>query len=312
MTMTSTPPTPPPPKRRVRSEAQLNQKRLTDRIKHKENRHENKQRLEKMESDLASMHSKLDSLALQLQSLPLALTAPTTTPPVLGHSRTISHAAYGHISQHFPANVNLPPPDQAYTHTQPPSNIVTKIWGYTPTQHGSSRDLDCRCGLRHPDNFSCLENCNVTALYRSHMGAVAGPTSPFPRNPSLPSMMLYQSDENILTFFITGFLQQCRARSIEQLLGFYLLGYRYMRVSGTSLALPPSPEPIRRTHTQVSVANESQCKHDSRHSHVDLTDRGSKDTCSFCGCRFSCVASVERLHLHEWRHEPAAIDSILF
>lgn len=239
-TMTET-----PPKRRVRNEAQLNQKRLVDRIKHKENRQENKQRLEKIETSIAGIESKLDSLALVLQSLPRTLTAPTSIPPALppapDQSQAVVPASYDPFCQPFHANAHLPSSGQGHAHSQSPPNMITKIWGYTPPpQPGSSRMLDCRCGSLHPDHFECLEACNVTALYRSHVEVVPPVSaSPFPRNPSLPSMMLHRSDENILTFFITGFLQQRKAQSIEQLLGFYLLGYRYMRVSGT----PTIPEP---------------------------------------------------------------------
>jgi hypothetical protein len=235
MTPTSTPATPPPaPKRRVRTEAQLNQKRLADRIKHKENRHEGKQRLERMESSISGIQSKLDDLALQLQSLPRALTAPVSSPPVLDPGQEALHTAYSPGDPpKFSSNASLPWSGLAPTPSRPTANNATKIWGYVPSEPGPTRLLDCRCGLQHPDHFNCLESCNVTALYRGHVGDTVGSTSPFPRNPSLPSMMLHQGDENMLTFFITGCLQQCRTKSIEQLLGFYLLGYRYMRVSGT-------------------------------------------------------------------------------
>lgn len=224
------PPPAPPPKRRARTEAQLNQKRLTDRIKHKENRQENKQRLERLEVDIASIKTTLESLALHLQNVPRALTTPTAVlplhnPPPVSINPLWTHQPYSHTAL---------PPTQLWSST----NNATRIWGYAPSQTGSSRILDCRCGSQHPDQFDCLEQCNVTALYRGHVPSLspdrpvsAAPTSPFPRNPSLPSMMLHQVDENILTFFITGFLQQCKTKSIEQLLGFYLLGYRYMRVS---------------------------------------------------------------------------------
>lgn len=239
-------PNPPQPKPRVRSDAQLNRKRLTDRIKQKENRNENKQRLEKIESSIVSIQDRLESLVVQLQNnTPLALSVPTASihsPQVVSdQSLPALHSTYGsHTPQPLLANSSSLPWSGQGHHTPPQAppdtgTGITKIWGYTPSQHRpSSRILNCRCGLQHPDHFDCLETCNVTTLYRRHLG-VAGTesASPFPRNPSLACMMLHQGDESILTFFITGYLQQCRTKSIEQLLAFYFLAYRYMRVSGT-------------------------------------------------------------------------------
>ncbi|KAJ4301984.1 hypothetical protein N0V88_002115 [Collariella sp. IMI 366227] len=60
---------PPPAKqKRVRTTSQLEQKRLTDRVKQRENRNENKNRLDKMERDIADIKSTLQSLAVHLQS----------------------------------------------------------------------------------------------------------------------------------------------------------------------------------------------------------------------------------------------------
>ena len=57
-------------KRRVRTEAQMSQKRLADRVKHRENRQEHKLRMERMESDIAQIRKNLDTVSAQLRTLP--------------------------------------------------------------------------------------------------------------------------------------------------------------------------------------------------------------------------------------------------
>ncbi|KAK3897561.1 hypothetical protein C8A05DRAFT_38886 [Staphylotrichum tortipilum] len=166
----STPSTPPAKRKRVRTASQLEQKRLADRIKHRENRHENKNRLDKMESDIAEIKFTLQALVTHLQA-------------------------------------RVPKP----------------------------KLLNCQCGSQHLDRFDCVDQCNITTFYQHQIATfpttITRSLTPgiLPRNPSLPSMMLHTMDENIATFLITGFLRQYRNKGIEQLLSFYLLGYRYMR-----------------------------------------------------------------------------------
>jgi prolipoprotein diacylglyceryltransferase len=98
--------------------------------------------------------------------------------------------------------------------------------------------INCRCGSQHLDRFDSLDQCNVTTFYQHQIAFPTTQSSPeiLPRTPSLPSMMLHTMDENIVTFLITGFLRQYKFKGIEQLLSFYLLGYRCMRVSKVFLS----------------------------------------------------------------------------
>lgn len=237
---------PPPAKRkRVRTASQLEQKRLTDRVKHRENRLENKNRLEKIEGDIADIKATLQGLAVHLQAhasppQPSVITSPDLQQLLsLEPSAKPAHGSFfdeptsiiPYVDTHlWPANKMLTPlpPSSAWGCGHPTPEVWTRISAIQP------KVVDCQCGSQHLDRFDTLDQCNMTTLYQRQ---IAFPTTTshariFPRTPSLPSMMLHSMDENIATFLITGFLRQYRNKGIEQLLSFYLLGYRHMRVSG--------------------------------------------------------------------------------
>ncbi|SPO03124.1 uncharacterized protein DNG_05806 [Cephalotrichum gorgonifer] len=266
---------PPPAKRkRVRSATQIEQKRLTDRLKHRENRHENKQRLERMESDIADIKDSLQNLALTLQSQFSALGAqapsipypachealalkPTlpSSPGGMGYS-SASTTSY-HPEVHFGSREEAFALQSSWPQASwPPSpHHATSLW--TRISVVESQLIDCPCGSRHLDRFDSVDQCNVTALYQRQIGfpTTQGTLGILPRNPSVPSMMLHGMDENIATFLITGFLRQYRHKSIEQLLSFYLLGYRYMRwqMSPCDETLQDVPLWQLPTETQIST-----------------------------------------------------------
>jgi hypothetical protein len=237
----------PAKRKRVRTESQLDQKRLTDRIKHRENRQDSKRRLERMERDIAEIKAAVGALTLRSQPTTVhqsvsqvSSTLPPSPPPPLAPTSFMfaNGIAHGMASASYSAHSNffssLPQPPQpgASVLTSPPTPI-TRLWPTTvASEPGPTKLVNCRCGSQHLDRFDSLEQCNVAALYTlqlamPHMQAAPGP---LPRTPSLPSMLLLRTpEENVATLLITGFLQQYKSKSIEQLLGSYLLGYRYMR-----------------------------------------------------------------------------------
>ena len=233
---------PPAKRKRVRTESQLNQKRLADRLKHRENRQENKTRLEKIENDIADIKSALQSLTLHLQT-PSHTLPPPETPHPSCQDLTLEpplRSDYGALfGPSTSATPSLPPtthfgpghgPGHHVPWSVPPSRHTTVSWGRVRVE---SKLLDCQCGSPHFDQFDCIDQCTITTFYQHQIAfpAMRGPAGFLPRNPSLPAMMLHDMDENVATFLITGFLRQYKNKGIEQLLSFYLLGYRYMRVS---------------------------------------------------------------------------------
>lgn len=233
----------PPSKRtRVRTESQLNQKRLADRLKHRENRQENKNRLDKMESDISDIKSALQGLALHLQApgparAPTEIAGPDRRELALEPSpRSSHHAFHDHSASATPSF--LPGSDigldghtlfgQQVSWAAPPPTHTTMSW-----RRIESRVINCPCGSPHFDQFDCIDQCTITTFYQHQVAfpTMMGPAGRLPRNPSLPAMMLHNMEESVATFLITGFLRQYRNNGVEQLMSFYLLGYRYMRVS---------------------------------------------------------------------------------
>jgi hypothetical protein len=224
---------------RIRSERQLHQKRVADRVKKGENRLQHKHRLERIEADIIDIKHSLQNLALHLQKLPQALTpicatptAPpksvvnplldlgpmpiTITPPTL-HQKSS-------FSIHLANTSNMCP-------VQASSCLTTSAQGQGAYE--ATKLINCRCGSEHFDRFDSLDTCNVTILYQGQITLSSNPNAigGIPRNPSVPAMLLHSMEENIITFLITGFLRQYKVKTMAQLMGFYLLGYRYMRVS---------------------------------------------------------------------------------
>lgn len=195
--MSSSPsPKPPSKGQRVRTESQLNKKRLADRNKHRENRQEQKSRLASIESDIADIKSALQKL--------------TVIPRIEAPTATLADTNGWDIS-----------------HTTPSSLQATMLCPHVPAT--DSRVVSCQCGFQHLDRFDMLDICSMTILYQRQTTSPWGSIA-IARNPSLPSAMLHSTDENLATFLITSCLRQYKLKSIELLLGLYLIGYRYMRV----------------------------------------------------------------------------------
>lgn len=244
---------PPAKRKRVRTETQMNQKRLADRIKHRENRQENRTRMDKIENDISDIKSALQGLTLHLQA-PTAALAPPALPHTHRQDFALAASPRSNRGTSFETSLSptqhfLPVPQVASGHAfgqQAP-------WSLTPSTHTTmswrrieSKLLNCQCGSPHYDQFDCIDQCTITTFYQHQISfpVMRGPAGFLPRNPSLPAMMLHDMEENVATFLITGFLRQYRNKGIAQLLAFYMLGYRYMRVSRT---LP------RASHVRVAI-----------------------------------------------------------
>lgn len=249
---------PPAKRKRVRTETQMEQKRLADRIKHRENRHENKTRLDNIENDISDIKSALQSLTLHLQAPTPALPPPafphTTRQELsLAPSPRSNRGAFFETSM-SPTQPVLSMPHIAAGHVpnqQAPWSLVSLTHAGMSRRRIDPKLLNCQCGSPHYDRFDCIDRCTITSFYQHQITfpAMRGPAGFLPRNPSLPAMMLHDMEENVATFLITGFLRQYRNKGIAQLLSFYLLGYRYMRVSRNATA--------RVSHMRVAIRSTS-------------------------------------------------------
>lgn len=290
----STMSSPPDKRKRVRSESQLNQKRLTDRVRHRENRQENKLRLDKMENDISDIKAAVQSLTLHLQTpepvlAPPALAGPGHRELALELSPRPSHGVF------FDPSASSTPPFIPAAHLGSGDHALfgqQASWPVAPSTHTTlswrriePKMINCRCGSPHLDQFDCIDQCTITTFYQHQVAfpAAQGPAGRLPRNPSLPAMMLHNMGENVATFLITGFLRQYRNKGMEQLLSFYLIGYRYMRVSQGLIAVPLCAGTHKRGSENVhvadfyaSVAIEPQRRHDPGRPPVATTHRDPK------------------------------------
>lgn len=232
-----------PAKKRVRSEAQLVQKRAVDRVKHKQNRQEEKRRVERIETDIAQIKQALQDIATQLCVQPPASAVQTTTQGGTDDQMLVAAddlrawqlTSLG--SQSTGGLFTLPEELQRQVSglgapSLPQSVPEARSWVH-PVQLPVPRIVNCRCGLRHSDQFNSLDNCNITTLYQGHIATAQDLNLgiSLPRNPSLAAMMLHSQDENPAVNFITPFLRDCKGgKNVETLLGSYFIGYRLMRV----------------------------------------------------------------------------------
>ncbi|KAF5012863.1 hypothetical protein FDECE_1153 [Fusarium decemcellulare] len=230
--MSSSPVSGAPSKRRIRTEAQMSQKRLSDRIKHKENRQEHKQRMERMEADIAQIRKNLDDVSAQLRTLPQlgadlvaaqqrSLQRSSAVNLVPGPSPTSpGEAAFGLINN----NINTPafpvarplaplgrPGPACPEHEMPPTAAEASLSTLFPTPP----PVDCRFAI----------------LYETHAAFPQDPlhARSLPRNPTLPQLTLHSYGDNAVTCFLTTFLKGFEMKSVETLFGIYFFAYRLMR-----------------------------------------------------------------------------------
>ncbi|KAM0346660.1 hypothetical protein ACHAPU_005372 [Fusarium lateritium] len=235
-------------KRRVRTEAQMSQKRLADRVKHRENRQEHKIRMERMEADIAQIRKNLDTVSAQLRTLPVLgpdVLASQQKPPQRpsvnvfgGLSSTTPGEAYemDTSTPDFPATRSAttstatatgrapPRPEHEIPYTEVPASLMSSLFP-TPSH------VDCRCGVQHHSQSDCLEYRSFAILYETHAAFPQDPlhARSLPRNPSLPNMTLHSYGDNAVTCFLTSFLKGFEMASVETLFGVYFFAYRLMR-----------------------------------------------------------------------------------
>ncbi|KAF4493546.1 Beta-1,4-mannosyl-glyco 4-beta-N-acetylglucosaminyltransferase [Fusarium agapanthi] len=219
-------------KRRVRTEAQMSQKRLADRVKHRENRQEHKQRMERMEADIAQIRKNLDTVSAQLRTLPqlsadlVALQQRSSQKPP-GEAYEMDTSV---DTPDFPAGRRAAPagaPCSADHHDIPPAEVPEVVSSLFP----APSHVDCRCGVQHHSQADCLEYRSFAILYETHSTFPKDPlhARSLPRNPELPNMTLHSYGDNAVTCFLTSFLKGFEMASVETLFGVYFFAYRLMR-----------------------------------------------------------------------------------
>ncbi|CEF88006.1 hypothetical protein FGSG_04939 [Fusarium graminearum PH-1] len=238
-------------KRRVRTEAQMSQKRLADRVKHRENRQEHKLRMERMEADIAQIRRNLDTVSAQLRTLPQIgadLMASQQQqqqqqqqqrPPQRQTTNFPSHPPGESYEMDTSTNVNETPdfparsasngpgrasPRPEHDMPMPPPEVMSSL--FPAPSH-----VDCRCGVQHHSQADCLEYRSFAILYETHAAFPQDPlhARSLPKNPALPNMTLHSYGDNAVTCFLTSFLKGFEMASVETLFGVYFFAYRLMR-----------------------------------------------------------------------------------
>ncbi|XEV05134.1 hypothetical protein FSHL1_010421 [Fusarium sambucinum] len=237
-------------KRRVRTEAQMSQKRLADRVKHRENRQEHKLRMERMEADIAQIRRNLDTVSAQLRTLPQIgadLMAsqqqqqqqqqqrpqrqnsnfpghPPGEPYEMDTSTTRANETPGFPARSAPNGPGRVSPRPDRDMPMPPAEVMSSL--FPAPSH-----VDCRCGVQHHSQADCLEYRSFAILYETHAAFPQDPlhARSLPKNPSLPNMTLHSYGDNAVTCFLTSFLKGFEMSSVETLFGIYFFAYRLMR-----------------------------------------------------------------------------------
>ncbi|KAF7557917.1 hypothetical protein G7Z17_g239 [Cylindrodendrum hubeiense] len=241
-------PTPATSSRRVRTEAQMSQKRQSDRIKHKENREEHKLRMERMETDIAQIFKNLDDISAQLRALPqlgaglvasqqrwLQFLVATLSPggsPAPGEAHDIGYLVRNPAFPtqwtpgSLPTTVSPRPfrPDLDHLPPSPGTNLL-------PVMLSTPPPVKCWCGVAHFSQSNCLEYRSFTILYETHAAFPHDPhqARSLPRNPTLPNLTLHSHGDNVVTCFLTSFLKGFTMTSVETLFGVYFFAFRLMR-----------------------------------------------------------------------------------
>ncbi|KAF4980047.1 hypothetical protein FZEAL_3909 [Fusarium zealandicum] len=231
-------------KRRVRTEAQLSQKRLADRVKHKENRQEHKLRMERMEADIAKIRKNLDNVSTQLRTLPqLGVNL------VASQQRSLQRPAVSFLPGGPPApgevyNVDCMVNAPSFSATRPSGSLDR---GSDPQMSSARLDQDnapASATSPLPTLFPTPPpvDCRFAILYETHAAFPQDPlhARSLPRNPTLPNLSLHSYGDNAVTYFLTSFLKGFKMASVETLFGVYFFAYRLMR-----WRLHPDPMTLR-------------------------------------------------------------------
>ncbi|KAJ3538503.1 hypothetical protein NM208_g5880 [Fusarium decemcellulare] len=224
-------------KRQVRTEAQLNRKRFTDRVKHRENRQDHQARMNRIEESISHILHDLRAISTQLQTSN-SLIAQTRPEPSLmddtsEHSlvddtsehTTTSHGSMSFLNREFALDSFLSSSFSDWPILPNPESPSLSIYRPTPPL------IDCRCGVHHSSQTDCLEYCSFTVLYETHS---AFPQDPYrarsiPRNPSLSDLTFPATCKNPVVRFLSAFIRGFKLKNPETMFGIYFFGYRLMR-----------------------------------------------------------------------------------
>ncbi|KAM3501668.1 hypothetical protein MY10362_005367 [Beauveria mimosiformis] len=254
--------------KRTLTEEQLDKKRSIDKIKHRENRAENKARLEAIERDVSFLRHNIGDLVLQLRQLNVVQAPPqhrlSPESPHSGPSTSSQNHLHG-LSNPFlslakPELWNSPPGSAPVTvdaatvaaafctsaadhsiterlyahHTIPqwPLEAQMDMEALLAEVRDQGLTVECRCGKPHSADVQCTER--IATIMAVEFSNVSGHNSQrvmtAPRDPTLPEMLLHHSDKsNPLAAIVSSILRQYDITHIDSLFGVFLLAYRLLR-----------------------------------------------------------------------------------
>ncbi|KAM3557347.1 hypothetical protein ARSEF4850_005115 [Beauveria asiatica] len=249
--------------KRTLTEEQLDKKRSIDKIKHRENRAENKTRLEAIERDVSFLRHNIGDLVLQLRQLNLVQAPPQhRLSPASSHSGPSTSSQdhlYPFLSLTKPELWNsLPslgpaPVDAAaalytsaddhsitdrlyaqHTFPQRPLEAQMNMEALLAEVRDQGLMIECRCGKPHSADVQCTERIGVVMAveFSSVSSHDNQRVMTAPRNPTLPEMLLHHTDmSNPLAAIVSSILRQYDITHIDSLCGVFLLAYRLLRAS---------------------------------------------------------------------------------
>ncbi|KAM3431392.1 hypothetical protein NHJ13734_007311 [Beauveria thailandica] len=266
--------------KRTLTEEQLDKKRSIDKIKHRENRAENKTRLEAIERDVSFLRHNIGDLVLQLRQLNLV-----QAPPQHRLSPASSHSGPSTSSQdHLHPFLSLTKPelwnslpslgpapvdaaaaalytsaddhsitDRLYAqHTFPqrPLEAQMDMEALLAEVRDQGLMIECRCGKPHSADVQCTER--IAVVMAVEFSSVSSHDNQrvmtAPRNPTLPEMLLHHTDmSNPLAAIVSSILRQYDITHIDS-----LCGWRYYPSAGSMADVPAIMRP---TPAQITISH---------------------------------------------------------
>ncbi|KAM3555116.1 hypothetical protein MY1884_005774 [Beauveria asiatica] len=266
--------------KRTLTEEQLDKKRSIDKIKHRENRAENKTRLEAIERDVSFLRHNIGDLVLQLRQLNLV-----QAPPQHRLSPASSHSGPSTSSQdHLHPFLSLTKPElwnslpslgpapvdaaAAALYTSADDHSITDrlyaqhIFPQRPLEAQMNMEallaevrdqglmIECRCGKPHSADVQCTERIGVVMAveFSSVSSHDNQRVMTAPRNPTLPEMLLHHTDmSNPLAAIVSSILRQYDITHIDS-----LCGWRYYPSVGSMADVPAIMRP---TPAQITISH---------------------------------------------------------
>ncbi|KAI6781345.1 bZIP transcription factor [Emericellopsis cladophorae] len=259
--MTKEKPTPP---RRTRSDAQLAQKRQSDRVTHRHNRAEAKQRMLKVERDventaqrIANIESSVTSLRDDLRAILYQLHQGQA--PGSAVSRSDSHQQYAPQQASTQAFTGVSGPLNTHPVNQQPSPAdAQRPQTLSASYPHAGLQVECRCGREHKARSECAEYSSFALLYHQTQAALRESPAinePLPRNPALEDLLSRPKSDNGLALGLGSMIRHFNMANVETHLGFIFLAYRFMRwrLHPDEASLEDVPEWLRLTSVQEST-----------------------------------------------------------